>query len=216
MHVLIIDDHAIFREGLVALLGRERPGIRVTEAGTLTEGLAPLEAKPRPSLVLLDLFLNTEGGQANEPEAMLAKFAGFPVVILSGATDPALVRRCIEAGAMGFIAKTMRYAEFSQALDRVLSGEVFLPEWAAAEAPHQAVTPTDPRLRAIEALTERQRQILRSVAYGWTNRTIAKELFISEETVKTHLANIFRELDVRSRTEAVYLLSQAKTALQLQ
>ena len=212
MHVLIVDDHAIFRDGLVALLIRERPELRISQAGSLQEARAVMSApEGLPDLILLDLFLETTAHHV-VPADLLSPFAGIPLVVLSGATDASIVRQAIDAGAMGFIPKTMGYADFSAALDRALKGEVFLPAWVA-DTQSRPLPPEDARLQAIERLTLRQKQILRVVAYGWTNRAIAGHLNVSEETVKTHLANIFRELGVRSRTEAVYLLSRATQAL---
>ena len=212
MHVLIVDDHAIFRDGLVALLVRERPDLRISQAGSLAEARTVVAAPGgAPDLILLDLFLEATSHHV-VPADLLSPFAGIPLVVLSGATDSAIVRQAIDAGAMGFIPKTMGYADFSAALDRAIKGEVFLPEWVAGSE-SRPMPLEDPRLKVIERLTLRQKQILRVVAYGWTNRAIASHLNVSEETVKTHLANIFRELGVRSRTEAVYLLSRATQAL---
>ena len=212
MHVLIVDDHAIFRDGLVALLVRERPDLRISQAGSLAEARTVVAAPGgAPDLILLDLFLEATSHHV-VPADLLSPFAGIPLVVLSGATDSAIVRQAIDAGAMGFIPKTMGYADFSAALDRAIKGVVFLPEWVAGSE-SRPMPLEDPRLKVIERLTLRQKQILRVVAYGWTNRAIASHLNVSEETVKTHLANIFRELGVRSRTEAVYLLSRATQAL---
>jgi DNA-binding NarL/FixJ family response regulator len=213
MHVLIVDDHAIFRDGLVALLVRERPDLRISQAGCLEDARAIMgAAEGPPDLILLDLFLES-AAQHVVPADLISSFSGTPLVVLSGATDAAIVRQAIDAGAMGFIPKTMGYAAFSAALDRALKGEVFLPDWVAGASESRPMPLEDPRLSAIERLTLRQKQILRVVAYGWTNRAIANHLNVSEETVKTYLANIFRELGVRSRTEAVYLLSRASQAL---
>lgn len=211
MHVLLVDDHVMFREGLAALILREQPQTRIAEAGSLDEARRVLESLPQPpDLVLLDLNLGQPYPNAITDQAM-ALFTNIPVVVLSGVADPRVVRNAIEAGAMGFIPKSLSYTEFSTALTRSLAGDVYLPQtsftkMSAGNGPSSHSTATT----AIAQLTNRQREVLRVLARGWNNRTIARHLNISSETVKSHLSSIFMTLGVNTRTEAVYLLAQVE------
>lgn len=220
MHVFIIDDHAIFREGLIALIVREDPQIEVSEAGSLAEAQQVLATrKSRVDLVLLDLNLgDTDTG--NVAEQAIAIFAGVPLVVLSGVSDPRMVRSAIEAGAMGFIPKSLCFFEFSAALARSLAGEVYLPQISVQEGlrrlRREGRLPQDGAegiASTVARLSPRQLEILRLLVYGLSNRSIAERLKISEGTVKTHMGHIFPALSVHSRAEAVYLLAQAEQSI---
>lgn len=217
MHVLIIDDHAIFREGLTALLARESPRAEVSQAGTLAEAQQVLAAAGNTiDLVLLDLNLP----DANIDEVVqkaIPMFAGVPVVVLSGVCDPRLVRSAIEAGAMGFIPKSLCFCEFSAALARSLAGQIYLPQMSLQEGLRRLARTggvpqdgLDGIAAAVARLSPRQSDILNLLVYGLSNRQIAEHLQISEGTVKTHMGHIFPALGVHSRAEAVYLLAQVE------
>lgn len=214
MQVLVIDDHAIFRDGLVALLARESPGIEVREAGSLAEARGIVQHSERPfALVLLDLNLGDAKVDSVARETV-AMFRGIPVVVLSGLTDPRLVRSAIEAGAMGFIPKTLSFSEFSRALARALSGEVYVPRMAWNEGLRcKKSVGADGVADAVKRLPPRQLEILRLLVYGLSNREIARHLDISEGTVKTHMGRILPALGVHTRAEAVYLLAQVEQSI---
>jgi len=130
------------------------------------------------------------------------------IVVLSGETSTALIRRTVELGAAGFIPKTYSSEMLVSALDKVLGGRVFLP----AEGLPTAVVPRaqtdlehDPRFAG---LTSRQIDVYRAAARGLPNKLIARELGIAESTVKTHLSAVFAQLGVRNRTEAAFQASR--------
>lgn len=220
MHVLIIDDHAIFREGLIALLVRADPRVTVSQAGSLVEARQVLAAGTSAiDLVLLDLNLGDALTDCVAEQA-IPMFAGVPVVVLSGISDPRLVWRAIEAGAMGFIPKSLCFVEFSTALARSLAGEVYLPQMSVEEGLRRIRREGGPAQEgaegiaaAVARLSPRQLDILRLLVYGLSNREIAEHLEISEGTVKTHLGHIFPALGVHSRAEAVYLLAQVEQSV---
>ena len=220
MHVLIIDDHAIFREGLSALLARADAHVEVSEAGSLAQAREVLATLKRPiDLVLLDLNLGDTSSDCVVAQAV-PMFAGVPVGVLSGISDPRLVWRAIEAGAMGFIPKSLCFAEFSAALARSLAGEVYLPQMSVAEGLRRirregglAQEGAEGIAAAVARLSPRQLDILRLLVYGLSNREIAEHLEISEGTVKTHMGHIFPALGVHSRAEAVYLLAQVEQSI---
>ena len=194
MDVLLVDDHALFRSGLRLLLGSLRPDMTVFEASGIGQALAIAKDHTNLRLCLLDLDLRQDQGlpAISEIKVVAPKVA---VVIVSAADDPDTVRSCIMAGAMSYIAKSAPPAVLTQALSRVLQGDVFLPPTVFAET---SATPA----KAL-VLTPRQRDVLSGLSRGLPSKLIARELGISEHTVKEYIADLFRLLDVRNRTEAV-------------
>lgn len=211
MRLLLIDDHALLRDGLILLLKRYDKTMVVEQAASVSEARAALQQPDKPvDLVLLDLKLGDEYSPEAVTKHIMALCQDIPVVIISGETDPRLVRGAIEQGAMAFIPKTLAFQELSTALTRVLDGEIYLPHSALLEplagaGPHR----TDPR-EALNKLSPRQMEILRMVVLGFSNQRVGDKLGIAEGTVKTHMVQIFRTLKVKPRVEAVYLLAQAE------
>jgi DNA-binding NarL/FixJ family response regulator len=199
LNVLLVDDHALFRDGLALLLREVAPNVAVFHAGDIEQGLRQTLAAPALDLVLLDLALPGLGGV--EGLRLLRDAAeAVPIVVLSANDDPAIVRRCIEAGAMGYVLKTSDSRTMIAALRRVFGGDVYLPpatEGSAAlperAAPHKAVA----------SLTPRQREVLQRLVQGKPNKVIARELGIHETTVKSHVTVLLQVLGVQNRTEAV-------------
>ena len=220
MRLLIIDDHALFREGLVSLIARDNPEATLLEAASLAEAQKLVSNNKQSfDFVLLDLKLNEiEVNQVTTKTIQM--FPEIPIVVLSGEVDPRLIRSVIEAGAMGFIPKSLTFSDFSAALTRSLAGEVYLPQMGIKEGLSGLKRGSLPLHRdadsvtsAIERLSPRQLEILRLLVYGLNNCSIAKHLKISDGTVKTHLGNIFPLLGVHSRAEAVYLLAQVEHSI---
>lgn len=194
MKVLLVDDHALFRAGLVLLLRLKHPGVEIHEAADVAQALDRLRRPGCADLCLLDLDLKARSGlevlqRARELAPAMA------MVIVSATESPTAVLACIEAGAMSYIPKSASPEVLSQALDRVLAGEVFLPDEFAALAAGTA--------RTAQALTRRQREVLIRLNRGLPNKLIARELGITEYTVKDHIADILRVLGVQNRTQAV-------------
>jgi len=194
MDVLLVDDHALFRSGLRLLLASLWPDMIIFEASGVEQALALARDHPNLRLCLLDLDLRQDQGLPAISEIKLAA-PGAAVVIVSAADDNDTVRSCIMAGAMSYIAKNSSPAVLTQALTRVLQGDVFLPPtvFAGASAAPEKVL----------VLTPRQRDVLSGLNRGLPSKLIARELGISEYTVKEYIADLFRLLDVRNRTEAV-------------
>ena len=198
MKALLIDDHALFRDALGLLIGARHPRLELLQSGDLAGGLALLAAHPDLRLVLLDLNLPDSQGPA-AIERLRAQAPAARVVVLSADDRPETVAQAIEQGACGFVPKTARGEALSRALQVTLEGGVYLPPSAAAlpAAPADAVTP------ASLGLSPRQADVLRLLIDGHPNKSICRALDLSESTVKTHLAAVFRRLDVYSRTQAV-------------
>jgi DNA-binding NarL/FixJ family response regulator len=196
--VLIVDDHALFRAGLRMLLGTIGHDIQCVEAGTVGEALAMIAAQPDVELCLLDLTLKNERGfgaiaQIKDTAPHVA------VVVVSGAEDSATIRSCIDGGAMSYIPKSVAPEVLTQALLRVLTGAVYLPDQVIS-----ALENSPPPI----SLTTRQLQVLQALSRGLPNKLIARELDLSEHTVKEYIAAIFQALGVHNRTEAVIKASQ--------
>jgi DNA-binding NarL/FixJ family response regulator len=198
MKILIVDDHALFRAGLRMLLGTIGHEVVSCEAATIAEALALIARHADIELCLLDLSLKNEQG-LTAIQRIKDAAPGIAVVVVSGAEESGTIRACVEAGAMSYIPKSVAPEVLTQALQRVLAGAVYLPEQvmsALAASPLPA------------ALTPRQEQVLQCLSRGLPTKLIARELQLSEHTVKEYIANIFQALGVHNRTEAVIKASR--------
>lgn len=207
MKLLLIDDHALFRDGLSLLISsRLFPGggtVDVLEASGIPEALALVQAHADLALVLLDLGLVEQQGLATL-QHWRSVCPHVPVVVLSADDRVEMILDAIDAGASGFIPKTAQAKVMKEALDHVLAGGVYLPDLPAL-AEH---APLDPF-----GFSDRQEDVLRLLIEGQPNKEICRRLALSESTVKTHLAAIFRKLKVNSRTQAVVAVAQAGWSL---
>jgi DNA-binding NarL/FixJ family response regulator len=214
MKILLIDDHALFREGLKFLLRSLDAALEVDEAGNCAKALEYAAARSH-DLVLLDLKMpGVEGLDALS--ALREAIPAVPLVVVSGEDNPGVVRAAIERGAMGFIPKSSTPEVLVQALRLVLAHGVYLPPTvldAGGTASVSAASQTSAGQAALSGLTPRQVDVLRCVIQGKPNKIIARELDISEGTVKAHLSSVLRAFGVRNRTEAVY--AAAKLGLTL-
>ena len=211
MNVLVIDDHAIFRAGVVRQLEHVDPSIVVTECGTIAAGLQRMSDGLQPDLMLLDLHM--PGYRDTQAlQEVRQKRPDIPVLVISAQEDAGLVRRCVDLGAFGFLSKSAPAATLHPALKLVLAGGVFLPGSSLSVA-HGDPGAFDTRPEGWEKLgtplTERQRDVLLRIAQGKPNKVIAHELGLSDHTVKTHVTNIFNALGLSNRTQAVYALARA-------
>lgn len=194
IRVLLVDDHPIVRSGLCAALEHDGSVQVVGEAASGEAALDTLEAT-RPDVVLMDLNLGN-GIDGAEATRRLTQSSNPPrVLILTAYESEADILRAIEAGATGYLLKDAEPAQLLAAIHTAATGETVL-------APSVA-TRLMSRVRAPDrALTKRETQVLQMVADGAANATIAKTLFITEATVKSHLVQVFAKLAVDSRTAA--------------
>lgn len=193
MKILIADDHALFRAGLRLLLAGMEPSATLLEAESLAQVAAAAEQHPDLSLCLLDLAFEGED-RLDALSTIKHALPEVAVVVVSATHDAATVRACLDHGAMSFVPKSMPAATLSVALTRVLAGEIYLPE---------EVTLGMSALRARPNLTPRQIDVLRGLSRGLPTKSIARELKISEHTVKEYISLVFDALGVHNRTEAV-------------
>jgi DNA-binding NarL/FixJ family response regulator len=199
IRVLIVDDHPIVREGVTAVLDRERD-IEVVGAGdTAAEGLR-LAATLQPDIVLLDLKL-PDAGVADAVARFSASHRGI-VVFTAHDTDED-VFRAIRGGARGYLLKGTPAAEIARAIRQVHAGESYLSPRIAAMLVDGVAQP-----RGRSGLSARERGVLRLVAAGLSNKQIAATLAISERTVKFHVTAIFNKLGAENRAQAVALAAE--------
>ena len=217
MKLLLVDTHALYREGLALLITRSFPALELLQAGDIAEALAQLERHPDLDLMLLDLDLELRDAEGTRGlQQIRARAPGVTVVLLSGDTPPETLLEAIQAGAAGFIPKASPAGFMHKALRRILDGGVCLTP--TLPAPRPAAGDAEPEAETTAAggltdLTPRQREVLRLLIEGKTNKLICRELALSESTVKTHLASIFRRLGATSRTQAV--VAAARMGLRL-
>jgi DNA-binding NarL/FixJ family response regulator len=220
MRVLIVDDHPLILEGLSNVLGELDADVEVLTAGTAAEALRLLQERAGFSLVLLDLMLSGTDGMSLL-EDVRARHPDIPIVVLSGQDSRQNVSRAIDAGAMGFISKRSPTRVLVSALRLVMVGGVYVPPEAfvgsQVRSPLTEDVAASPPVRDASAcgLTERQLEVLSLLVQGKPNKVISRELDLQESTVKTHIAAIFRSLNVSNRTEAVFELSRLGIQLPL-
>jgi two-component system response regulator NreC len=204
MRILLVDDHALVREGLVSLIAPQPDMQVVGQAGSLREALA-LAARLRPDLVLMDFTL-PDGTGADATRAILATLPATKIVFLTVHDDDERLFAAIAAGAVGYLLKSVRAADLLSRLRGVMRGEVALSPAIGqrildevARRPVTRPVETGP----VAELTEREVEIVRLIVQGHTNRQIADALHLSVRTVEYHRANVTGKLGLHSRAELV-------------
>ncbi|MFJ5712099.1 MULTISPECIES: response regulator transcription factor [unclassified Streptomyces] len=201
VRILLCDDHVVVRAGLLALLG-STPDIEVVgEAGSGEEAVA-MAAKLKPDVVLMDLQLGA-GIDGVEATRRIAP-TGVHVLVLTTYDTDADITRAIEAGATGYLLKAERPEELFAAIHSAAQGRTALSPPVASRVMDRM------RGAAGPSLTDRERDILGQLAHGLGNREIARALFISEATVKTHLGRIYAKLGVDTRAGAVAVAKEQR------
>jgi two-component system nitrate/nitrite response regulator NarL len=209
MKILIVDDHAVLREGLAALLSVIEPKPTIIQASTSREGLALVDEHPDLDVLLLDLIMPGIKGMGALSE-FGRKRPSLPIIILSSSEDPTDVRRALAAGALGYVPKSAGQRVLLSAIQLVMNGEVYVPQLMLGTA---AASPQDSRSESgnhvDNVLTARQIEILALLCEGQSNKSIAKALGVSEKTIKAHTTAIFKSLKVVNRTQAAAVARRA-------
>jgi DNA-binding NarL/FixJ family response regulator len=193
--LILADDHDLVRETIAAYL-RAAGGFEVAVAESFEAAMALVPGPGHADLVLLDFSM--PGMEALDGLARMRARAGCPVAILSGTAPPDVARRALRAGAAGFLPKTLAPQALIAAVRQMLAGETYMPcDFLRSDVDAEAQS----RL----GLTARERQVLRGVAEGKSNKEIARDLEIQEVTVKLHLKSVSRKLGAKNRTQAAMM-----------
>jgi DNA-binding NarL/FixJ family response regulator len=214
MRIVIADDHPLYREAVRVRLRCLYPDAAIFEAASLQEllALAPVD-RSRFNLVLMDLRMPGIDNAAAAIEHVLERFPSSPIAVMSGAADHDDVRQVMHAGAQGFLPKTMPSEPFATALSLLIAGGTYLPaeilERAADEPSDQVSRPVSPPALD-DRLTPREKQVLVRLAGGASNKEIARDLGLSEVTIKLHVRQIFKKIGARNRSEAAAMAARAK------
>ena len=201
--IMLVDDHAIVRQGLRSILEREDDLRVVAEASSASEALAVV-GRANPQIVLLDLKLSTSSDSEGLElcQQLTAQCPDVGVLVLTTFLDEQLVLQAIRAGARGYVVKDVDTSALIRAIRDVSRGEsAFDARSAAAMVRGINAGPVE----ADSKLTAREREVLELLSRGMSNVEIGKKLFISDTTVKFHVGNILRKLGVSRRAEAVHL-----------
>ncbi len=210
--IIVADDHPLFREALQQAIGNIIRDVAFIEADSVDTLETAASKNEDADLVLLDLDM--PGAHGFSALAWLrTQYPILPVVIVSAATDPRVMRSAVEFGASGFIPKSSTLSTIAEAVKSILAGEVWLPDVALGSDDDQ--TPDQDLARRIASLTPQQFRVLMMLADGLLNKQIAAELSVSEATIKAHVTAIFRKMDVRSRTQAAVAARRLEQAARL-
>lgn len=209
MQILVADDHKLVRDGLKPFLLELAPDAEILDAANMDEAMAASEGKTNLGLILLDLMM--PGMDGLKGLALLkTKFPKVPVVIVSGFSSRDHVVAAVQAGAAGFIPKTVSGTAMVNALRLVLSGEKYLPSSTFFDDPaNQMSMPSMGAPRVVgtpppfDKLSRREAEILSLLVEGRTNKEIAIALDLQEITIKVHLRNVYRKIGAANRAQAV-------------
>jgi DNA-binding NarL/FixJ family response regulator len=208
IRVLIVDDHAVVRQGLRLLLDAQ-PNIDVIGEAPDGDMAIQMARTLKPDVILMDLLMP---GMSGVDAIRQLQTLNLPsrVLVLSSSLEDQLVKQALQAGARGYILKASRSSELVEAIERVAKGQSMLDP-AAAQVLMQQVQSNDP----LETLTAREREVFNGMARGWNNAEIANELNVSEATVRTHVASILDKLTLRDRTQVtIYALKRGLIRLE--
>ena len=200
---LVVDDHPLFREALQSAVRTAYPQAEVVEAASIDEAIAQIERRPAFDLALIDLSMPSVKGFEGVLKVR-ARFPGLPLVVVSGLEDPRIVNEAMNCGISGFIPKSIKKAELTDAIRKVMNGEVFVPASYTPASPDKSAKAKKLEFaERLATLTPQQLRVLGMLRQGLLNKQIAYELDVGETTVKAHVSEVLRKLNVASRTQAV-------------
>jgi DNA-binding NarL/FixJ family response regulator len=203
--LVIADDHPLFRGALREAVSAMFANVEMAEAGSFDEVAKLLERGGEVDLILLDLSMPGVRGFSGLMY-LRAQYPSVPVVVVSANDDPAVICRCLDFGASGFIPKTLGVDSMRAAVARVLDGGVWTPPHVDLDRREDAEAAA--LIGRLGTLTPQQVRVLMMLSEGLLNKQIAYELGVSEATVKAHVSAILQKLGVDSRTQAVITVSK--------
>ncbi len=201
-HFLIVDDHPLFLEALQRAIKSLLPGAETVEALSVEAAKAKLQGRVRFDVMLLDLSMPGTRGFEGLLE-LRSLYPKLPIVVVSALEDARIIQQVMSYGASGFIAKSVTRDELASSLRSVIEGSVTLPKGYTPPPPQTPSGSKSDFVHKLQLLTPKQVSVLRMLRQGLLNKQIAHELQIEETTVKAHVSEILRKLNVSSRTQAV-------------
>lgn len=203
---IIVDDHPLFRDALRQTLASSFKSTKVEEAGSLDALMTLLDGDEDADLILLDLTMPDVQGLSGLLQ-IRTQHPAIPVIVVSAVDDPAVIRKCLDFGAFGFVPKSRPVDEIRTAIKTVVDGGVWTPVGFDAAAPSDS---GDRELAArLSTLTPQQIKVLGMLGEGLLNKQIAYKLNVSEATIKAHVSAILQKLGVDSRTQAVIAINKS-------
>ncbi|WP_035643633.1 response regulator transcription factor [Bradyrhizobium sp. ORS 375] len=200
--LLIIEDHPLFREALENAIRVALPDAELREATSIEAAIGLLSSPPRFDLILLDL--STPGTTGLSGVIRMRKSAPrTPILVVSAHQDPRLVAHVLALGVAGYVSKSASKEQLADAINSVLRGDVHVPASTRVAPARRTRLPAQDLLKRLHDLTPQQLRVLDQIRCGLQNKQIAYELGISETTVKVHVSDILRKLQVASRTQAI-------------
>lgn len=207
LRFLIVDDHPLFREALQSAVELVYPDAEIVDASSLEEAYRALAENPAFDLALLDL--NIPGTRGFDGIIQLrSRIPQLPIVVVSGHDERRIVQQAISLGASGFIPKSVKKRDLADAIASVIDGEIFVPEKYDVSTQTEEDRERLAMIERLSKLTPQQLRVLNMIRDGLLNKQIAYELDIGETTVKAHVSEILRKLNVVSRTQAVIEVSR--------
>ena len=218
--IVVADDHGLYRRGLRSALTSAIPDAEIFEAPNFDTAVFLLEEKAPVDLAILDLHMPG----LLTPEVLVDVMPIYPdtrFAIISGSESKAAIIATLSAGLHGFIAKSQSDEEIAHAVIDVLAGRIYVPALLSQASERHRMQPTEMAdgrridrsigIDSLDGLTQRQRDVLKLMAEGYSNKEIARDLQIAEATTKIHAAAVMRRLGVRNRTEAAVMLKTLLT-----
>lgn len=199
---LIVDDHPLFREALQLAIEQAYPQAEIVEASSIAAAQTVLASEQPFDLLLLDLTMPGTKGFDGLIELRAAR-PKQPILVVSAHEDPRIIHEAMTCGAAGYISKSVRKRDLSEAIQDVMAGLVVLPKGYIPPSDGAAPSRETDLAARVASLTRQQLRVLQMVRQGMLNKQIAHELGVGETTIKAHVSEIMRKLNVVSRTQAV-------------
>jgi len=203
MRILVADDHQLFIDGIRHILIKLDAVVEITEANRVEQAIEILESDQMFDLILIDLSMPGMDGMSIL-QRMHERKAWLPLVVVSAEEDIRTIKSALDAGALGFIPKAHSSRQMLSALSAILEGEIYIP----ADIERQIDNLESRRSSVDTGITKRQHEVLELLAKGYSNKQIATSLFLTEHTVKAHIAALFSALQAGNRTECVQIASR--------
>ena len=202
MRILIIDDHQLFIDGISHIVSSLDDNVNIIEASSVSDAIHYMTSITDLDLVLLHLHMHGLDGRSiiqhhrTHPTCL-------PLVIISGDDDPHTIQSVMDEGVMGFIPESYSEKKLLSTLKTVLDGEMYIPEMHNNQDSNHNYNHICNNVSNGKSITKRQLQVLELLASGHSNKKISSILFLTENTVKTHVSSLFRVFEASNRTECV-------------